>query len=146
MKSYILMSICFLMLSLTTNAQKAEIFSTDKGAIKGYDPVAYFTSSKPTKGKEEFTYTWKDATWYFSSAENLENFKDEPENYASQYGGYCAYGVAQGYAVKIEPEAWEIVEGKLYLNYNLEVQKSWQSKKKEYISTANTNWPKVLQK
>lgn len=144
MKSYFLMSICFIMLSLTTSAQKAEIFSTAKGAIKGYDPVAYFTEEKPVMGKTEFAYTWKDAKWYFSSVENLKKFKENPESYAPQYGGYCAYGVAQGYAVKIEPEAWEIVEGKLYLNYNLKVQNDWQLKKKEYISTANRNWPTVL--
>lgn len=144
MKKYSFLSICYLVLSLSAIAQKAEVFSTSKGAIKGFDPVAYFTEEKPVMGTEEFTYTWKEATWHFASSENLEKFKKNPEKYSPQYGGYCAYGIAQGYAVKIEPEAWEIVEGKLYLNYNLKVQEDWQLKKQEYIATADSNWPKVL--
>ena len=146
MKKYILASFCFLVFIVSASAQKTEIYSTSKGAIKGYDPVAYFTESKPVLGKKEFTYSWKDATWHFASEDNLEKFKANPEKYAPQYGGYCAYGVAQGYAVKIEPEAWEIVNDKLYLNYNLKVQKDWQEKKQDYITTADENWPKVLGK
>ena len=146
MKKYFLASIFLIFLSFSTSAQKAEIYATAKGAIKGYDPVAYFTESKPVKGEKEFIYSWKGAEWYFASAENLEKFKVNPEKYAPQYGGYCAYGVAQGYAVKIDPEAWEIVDDKLYLNYNLKIQKDWQEKKQAYISTADINWPKVLEK
>ncbi len=146
MKKYLISLITLMMFSFSASAQKAAIFSTKEGAIKGYDPVAYFTESKPVLGNVEFTYTWKDANWYFASAENREKFKAAPEKYAPQYGGYCAYGVAKGYAVKIEPEAWEIVGGKLYLNYNLKVQEDWQAQKQTYITTANQNWPQVLKK
>ena len=94
-------------------AEKPEIFSSGGAAIQGYDPVAYFTEGKPVKGEGQHAYQWKGATWRFSSAANLERFAATPEKYAPQYGGYCAYGVASGYAVKTEPDAWSIVGGKL---------------------------------
>jgi YHS domain-containing protein len=121
---------------------KAEIFSNKAGAIKGYDPVAYFSSNQPVKGKEEVTYVWKNATWHFANEENKTKFEKNPEQYAPQYGGYCAYGLAKGYKVKIEPEAWAIENGKLYLNYDKGVQKDWDKDRKGYIEKANENWVK----
>ena len=117
-----------------------EIYQTKDGAIKGYDPVAYYTESKPVKGSSQFTYEWRGAKWHFSTAKNLELFKNNPDKYAPEYGGYCAYGVASGYKVKIEPEAWSIVNDKLYLNYDLGVQKSWNEDKSGYIKKADANW------
>lgn len=146
MKNLSVFIVMLLAISNCLYAQKAEIFSTGEGAIKGYDPVAYFTEKKPVKGKDNITYQWKGVKWKFASAQNLESFKANPEKYAPQYGGYCAYGVAKGYAVKIEPDAWDIVDGKLYLNYDKSVQKSWKEKKGEYIQTANQQWPQVLKK
>ena len=84
------------------------------------------------------------AKWLFSSAEHRDAFAKEPEKYAPQYGGYCAYGVSQGYAVKIEPDAWTIVNGKLYLNYDRGVQKTWEKDLPGYIAKADKNWPGVL--
>jgi YHS domain-containing protein len=127
-------------------AQKAPVYSDSSGAIRGYDPVAYFTESRPVKGSREFTHRWNGATWRFASAENRERFAAEPEKYAPQYGGYCAYGVASGYAVKIEPDAWSVVDGRLYLNYDRSVQKSWQADVPGYIRKADANWPQVLAK
>ena len=127
-------------------AQKAPVYSDSSGAIRGYDPVAYFTQSRPVKGSREFTHRWNGATWRFASAENRDRFAAEPEKYAPQYGGYCAYGVASGYAVKIEPDAWSVVDGKLYLNYDRSVQKSWQADVPGYIRKADANWPQVLAK
>jgi YHS domain-containing protein len=98
------------------------------------------------KGSPELTHQWKGATWRFASAENRERFAAAPEKYAPQYGGYCAYGVASGYAVKIEPDAWSVVDGKLYLNYDRSVQKSWQSDVPGYIRKADVNWPRVLER
>ena len=103
-------------LSSAALAQKAPVFSDRDGAIRGYDPVAYFTQGKPVKGSREYTHQWNGATWRFASAQNRERFAAAPAKYAPQYGGYCAYGVASGYAVKIEPDAWSVVDGKLYLN------------------------------
>ena len=135
-----------LMLAGAAAAQKAEVFSDGGAAIRGYDPVAYFTDGKPVKGKGEFTHQWKGATWRFASAANRERFAAAPEKYAPQYGGYCAYGVASGYAVKTEPDAWSVVDGKLYLNYDRSVQASWLKDVPGYIRKADANWPRALER
>jgi hypothetical protein len=127
-------------------AQKAPVYSDSSGAIRGYDPVAYFTQGRPVKGSRQFTRLWNGAEWRFASAENRARFAAAPEKYAPQYGGYCAYGVASGYAVKIEPDAWSIVDGKLYLNYDRSVQEAWKKDVPGYIRKANAHWPAVLAK
>lgn len=137
----ILLSLSF---SLTGFAQKKSeaIFATKEGAISGYDPVAYFTDKKPVKGQSNTTYTWKNAVWHFASEANREVFSKNPEKYAPQYGGWCAYGWSQGYSAKIDPQAWSIVADKLYLNYNLDVKKDWDKKQAQYINQANKNYAK----
>ena len=115
-------------------------------AINGYDPVAYFTQSKPMKGDSEYSYTWKDAKWRFASKEHLELFKASPEKYAPQYGGYCAWAVSQGYTAKIDPDAWTIHNGKLYLNFSLDVRAQWLEDMEENIRKADKNWPEILSK
>lgn len=127
-------------------AQQAPVYSDASGAIRGYDPVAYFTQGRPVKGSKDFTHRWKGAEWRFASAENRARFAAAPEKYAPQYGGYCAFGVAGGYAVKIEPDAWSVVDGKLYLNYDRGVQASWKKDVPGYIRKADANWPAVLAK
>ncbi|MBX2881225.1 MAG: hypothetical protein KTR32_14880 [Granulosicoccus sp.] len=106
-------------------------------AIRGYDTVAYFTQSKPVEGLDKYSTEWKGATWKFSSQEHLDLFKNDPDKYAPQYGGYCAYGVSQDALVKIEPEFWSIIDDKLYLNYDAGVQKTWESDISGYISAAD---------
>ena len=131
-------------LSAPVAAQQAPVYSSFLGgAIQGYDPVAYFTEGKPVKGKPEFSHQWKGAAWRFASAANRDRFAAAPEKYAPQYGGYCAYGVASGYAVKTEPDAWSVVDGKLYLNYDRSVQASWVKDIPGYIRKADANWPAV---
>jgi hypothetical protein len=125
-----------------SNKTQAPIFSDEKGAIRGYDPVAYFSMNQPQRGLDSITHTWQGAIWHFGSVANRDSFAVQPEKYAPQYGGYCAYGWAQGYAVKIEPDAWAIVDGKLYLNYDTSVQRKWNKKRKQYILDANRNWAK----
>jgi hypothetical protein len=127
-------------------AQKAPVYSDSAGAIRGYDPVAYFTEARPVKGSPQFTHRWNGATWRFASADNRDRFAAAPDKYAPQYGGYCAYGVASGYAVKIEPDAWSVVDGKLYLNYDRNVQADWKKDVPGYIRKADANWPGVLAK
>ena len=123
----------------------APVYSTYLGgAIRGYDPVAYFTEKKPVKGKKDFSHKWKGATWYFSSARNRDLFRDNPEKYAPKYGGYCAYAVSQGYTASIVPEAWRIVDGKLYLNYSKGVQQTWEQDIPGYIKLGDKNWPRLL--
>jgi YHS domain-containing protein len=114
-------------------------------AVSGYDPVAYFTDGKPVEGDRAHSYDWQGATWRFASAENLEKFKADPARYAPQYGGYCAWAVSQGYTASADPQAWRVVDGKLYLNYSLDVQKTWQQDVPGNITKANANWPTVLE-
>lgn len=113
-------------------------------AIRGYDTVAYFTQSKPVEGRDEFSTQWSDATWKFSSQEHLDLFVENPEKYAPQYGGYCAYGVAQMSLVKIEPDQWTIIDGKLYLNFNAKLNNKWKKDTAGYIKTADALFQKLL--
>jgi YHS domain-containing protein len=113
-------------------------------AIRGYDPVAYFTQSAPVRGEKDFSYEWNGAKWRFASAANRDLFAANPESYAPQYGGYCAYAVSQGYTAKTVPEAWTVYEGKLYLNFSLNVRSLWRQDIPGYIAKADANWPGVL--
>jgi YHS domain-containing protein len=122
---------------------KGKVFATSNGAIDGYDVVAYFTEAKPLKGNQQFNHQWEGATWYFTSAKHRDLFKADPKKYAPAFGGFCAYGVSQGYKVKIEADAWDIVDGVLYLNYNTEVQKTWKTDKAGYIAKAKSSWSNI---
>lgn len=139
--SFLLLAVLAAPLAL---AQKPEIFADRNGAIRGYDPVAYFTQRTPVKGTDEFTFQWRGATWRFASAANRDRFAAAPEQFAPQYGGYCAYGVAKGSAPPIDPNAWSIVDGKLYLNFNLPTRAVWEKDIPGYIRQADANWPGVL--
>jgi len=119
--------------------------SKGKLALSGYDAVSYFKDGKPVVGKSAFAYTWMDAVWHFSSAENRDAFAKEPEKYAPQYGGYCAFGTSQGHLVPGDPQAWKVVDDKLYLNYNKDVQKFWLQDVPGNIQKADENWPKLHQ-
>ena len=110
-------------------------------AIRGTDPVAYFTEGRPVEGVAEHSFEYLGATWRFASAENKAAFEADPERYAPQYGGYCAWAVSQGYTASIDPEAWSIVEGRLYLNYSKEVMKTWLADRDGHIARADASWP-----
>ena len=112
-------------------------------AIEGVDPVAYFTAGRPVEGSSEHESEWMGATWRFASAENRDKFAAEPEKYAPQYGGYCAWAVAQGYTAKIDPQAWKIVDGKLYLNYSPDAKAQWSADVPGNIAKGDANWPKI---
>jgi YHS domain-containing protein len=113
-------------------------------AVRGYDTVAYFTQGKPTEGKEAFETEWRGAKWRFASQEHLDLFVTNPDKYAPQYGGYCAYGVAIGSLVKIEPDLWDIIDGKLYLNYDEDLQEEWRVDIPGYIVKANEKFDRLL--
>lgn len=115
-------------------------------AIRGYDTVAYFTQGKPVEGSDQFSTEWSGATWKFSSQEHLDLFVANPDTYAPQYGGYCAYGVAQGSLVKIEPDQWSIVDNKLYLNYNRKLNNEWKKDIAGYVQTADQLFESLLNK
>lgn len=114
-------------------------------AIRGYDPVAYFTVGAPVEGNSRYEYEWNGATWRFSSADNKELFANNPEAYAPEYGGYCAKALSEGNLASTVPEAWEIVDGKLYLNYSLDVQQQWQGDVPGNIAKADAKWPSILE-
>ena len=112
-------------------------------AIEGTDPVAYFRDGRPVEGSSDYEHEWMGATWRFVSAANRDAFAADPEKYAPQYGGYCAWAVSQGYTAKIDPEAWKIVDGRLYLNLSKDVQKLWEEDVPGYIQKADSDWPTI---
>ena len=128
---------------LACSQSKQEVYTKSGFAVNGYDVVAYFKDSKAVKGSEDLAFQWNNATWLFSSQENLEDFTMSPEKYAPQYGGYCAFGTAEGHKAPTQPDAWTIVDGKLYLNYDKGVQSQWLKDTAGFILKADINWPDV---
>ncbi|MBB99584.1 MAG: hypothetical protein CML67_08615 [Rhodobacteraceae bacterium] len=118
----------------------------DGVAVGGYDPVAYFTQGKPVEGSRDFTATHRGAEWRFASAANRDAFLADPEKYAPAYGGYCSWAIAEGKLAKGDPKNWDIVDGRLYLNYNDAIQKRWRADVPGFISKANGNWPAIAEK
>ncbi len=110
-------------------------------ALKGYDPVAYFTAGAPTKGLAAFAARHDGATYHFASAANREAFIAQPERYLPQYGGFCAMGVAGNAKFDIDPEAWRVEDGKLYLNKNKPTQAYWRLRMSDNIAKADRYWP-----
>jgi YHS domain-containing protein len=113
-------------------------------AIMGYDTVAYFTDGQATKGSPEIVHEWMGATWHFAKPEHRDAFAAQPIRYAPQYGGYCSAGVVAGEVTSnIDPEAWSIVDGKLYLQYAKSGVEEWQQHREEWVANAEANWPEV---
>lgn len=112
-------------------------------ALQGYDPVAYFTDGKPVKGSKAITTEYKGAEFRFASQEHLDAFLADPEAYAPQYGGYCAWAMADGKHAKGDARYWEVVDGKLYLNYNQKIQDKWAADKPGMISKADQEWDEL---
>ncbi len=123
---------------------KTPIYSNDGIAIDGSDAVAYFTEGRPVAGKDKFSTELSGATWLFASAENRDKFIADPEAFAPQYGGYCAWAMADGNLASTIPEAWDIVDGKLYLNFNADIQNRWRQDIPGYIARADQQWPEVV--
>lgn len=113
-------------------------------AVSGYDPVAYFTDGRPVRGTAQFRIMHEGYEYRFASAEHLAAFRANPARYLPQYGGYCAWAVSQGYTAPGNPNNWRIVDGRLYLNYNDEIQTRWEQDIPGHIRRANANWPAVL--
>lgn len=134
-----------LLFSATSYAVKP-IYSggKERAAIKGYDPVAYFTENKAIKGSSDFVYEHNGARWLFANELHRTAFIANPEKYSPQYGGYCAYAVSTGKTASIKPEFYTIHEGKLYLNYSGYIYKKWVKDKETYIDAADSEWPKLV--
>ncbi len=114
-------------------------------ALDGWDTVSYF-DGKPVPGKAEFTKNWNGATWRFATAAHRDAFAADPEKYAPQYGGHCAYGLAKGHLVTADPKIWKVVNGKLYVNYDKGVQKSWEKDEAKFIADADKGWKELAEK
>lgn len=114
--------------------------------IRGYDPVAYFSEKKPVPGKEEFSAEYLGGKYLFANAANRDRFKKNPEKYAPQYGGYCAYGVAVRKKFDIDPSSWCIIDDKLYFNLNPSILEKWRADAKGYIGKSEKNWPEIRKK
>jgi YHS domain-containing protein len=131
-------------LMLAMGAAEAGTVNTENGvAIKGYDPVAYFTQHQAVKGNAAFQAGYDGATYWFASAEDKTLFEAEPAHYAPRYDGFCAFGASQGHKADIDPTAFTIIGGQLYLNYSHEVQTQWKTDIPGYITKADQNWPEV---
>ena len=128
------------LLSACANISSNPTFQDDAGALRGYDPVAYFTEDKPVQGSPDFTTNNNGATWYFSSVANKAMFEENPQKYSPQYGGYCAYAMSYGFVVSSDPAAFSLVDGKLYLNYSLGVRETWLEDVPGNIESADNNW------
>ncbi|MEM7441669.1 MAG: YHS domain-containing (seleno)protein, partial [Pseudomonadota bacterium] len=113
-------------------------------ALKGYDAVAYHLERKPVRGEEVYELEWKGAKWLFSTAENMEKFRADPERWAPQYGGYCAWGIAKDRVVGINPTIFRIFDDKLYLNLNMKVHKEWLGSHHGFRARADDKWPDIL--
>ncbi len=126
------------------------VFATDythsTPGLSGYDPVAYFTDGKPVRGSGYHVSVYNGVTYAFSSEEHQEVFEANPEKYVPAYGGYCAYGVAVGKKFVADPEVWRIVDGKLYVNLDRDIQRKWQKDVPGHIKTADANWRSIKDK
>ncbi len=138
----------FVVVSVLSATVSLAVGPVNKGwtgvAIKGYDAVAYFIDSKPMKGSSDHVYEWNGATWRFSSEKHRALFAANPEMYAPQYGGYCAWAVSQNSTAGIDPDAWKIVDGKLYLNYSAKIQAKWVKDIPGHIAAGDRHWPGLM--
>lgn len=125
------------------NVMAGDFFETDGVAIKGFDPVAYTAQQRAVQGTSEFTSTYKGSVFRFVNAGNRDAFIANPEKFAPQYNGFCAYGVSRGYKAATSPDAFSVIDGKLYLNYNAEVKMIWAKDVQGYVGKADARWPEV---
>ncbi len=129
--------------AFAATAWAGEFYEKEGAAIKGYDPVAYFDDQKPVKGSPEHTSEYHGSMFHFSSKANRDVFTANPAKYAPQYNGFCAFGAAGGYKAAVDPAAFTVVNGKLYLNYNKDVRKQWSADIPNFVAKADRNWPDV---
>lgn len=141
-------TILLLLAALPALAQTKSLLNLDKAgvAIQGYDPVAFFTDNKPVKGKPEFPAKHNGATYLFASKEHRDAFKADPAKYEPAFGGYCAYGVSRGKLVEIDVDAFQIVDGRLLLQYSKGVRNDFNQDAKGNLTKAESNWPGLVEK
>jgi len=133
--------------ALSTEAPAKELLNLENGvAIQGYDPVAFFADNRPVRGNAQFQSEYRGAKYYFASAEHKAAFDKEPAKYEPQFGGYCAYGASRGKTVPIRIETWEIINGRLLLQYDLDVKSKFDKDPQGTLRKADENWPGLVEK
>jgi hypothetical protein len=144
---FLLASLLLCTAAIPADADDQKLLAVDSNhvAIKGYDPVAYFTDSKAVKGSSAFEYVYDDAKWQFSSAAHRDLFASDPDRYMPQYGGFCAGAMVFGDLTPADPEAWVIVDGKLYMVAKKAMVEGWKADAAENIGAADKQWPDVQQ-
>ncbi|MEP6937256.1 MAG: YHS domain-containing (seleno)protein [Chthoniobacterales bacterium] len=142
----ILPLVCLAALSFSARAEPGPNIAKDGLALQGYDPVAFFTDGKPVLGKEEFHGSYHDATYRFASAEHQALFEKNPAKYEPQFGGYCAYGVSKGHLSPVKIDAFQIVNGRLLMQYDSEVKNAFNKDQHGNLDTADKNWPTLSAK
>lgn len=142
--SAVLISISLFLSAGALASDPIETGTFNNYAIYGYDTVAYFTNNKAIKGNKKISADWRGAQWHFASTEHRDMFVADPEKYAPQYGGYCAYAMSDGRLVGIDEDAFTILDGKLYLNYSNSVMKEWRSNSELFIQQADAQYPKQV--
>ena len=133
-----------LVLARPALAREPDIYNDQGAAIDGSDAVAYFAENGPVAGSADHTVDWKGATWRFANAANADAFAANPEKFAPQFGGYCAFAASRGYLAPTTPEAWTIYEGQLFLNANLRARELWLRDVPGNIAKGRANWPGIL--
>ncbi len=150
-RTFLVLGVLWSLICATGAAAESPAVNTSQGltltgpplAIRGYDAVAYFTDGQPTLGSAEHAVAHDGATYRFASSENLRTFQKDPKRYAPQFGGFCAFGVSVGAKFDGDPSLWKIVDGKLYLNLNRDIQGNWLKDLDGNIRKADRNWSKI---
>lgn len=145
---FLIFAILFLAACSQTETSSTDAVYTswqDDVAVGGYDVVSFY-SGKPLIGREDYSARYKNSDWYFSTRANRDLFETNPEAFAPQFGGYCAWAVAHGKLAKGSPKFWHVRDGQLYLNYNARIQEQWEQDILGFIQAADKQWPVVLEK
>lgn len=125
-------------------AESGSIYAEEGVAVDGSDVVAYFTKGAPVAGSPDIAHEWMGVTWRFETPENRAAFVADPVSFAPQYGGFCAYAVSRGYTASTVPQAWRIVDGRLYLNFSPRIQRKWEKDIPGNIAAGDENWPGLI--
>ena len=142
------LSVVFVLVSMAGLAAGKQLLNLDSNGIgiQGYDPVAFFTEHKPVKGSPQFQSDYNGAKYWFASADDKTAFDKEPARYEPQFGGYCAYGASQGHRAPVKIEAWQIVNGRLLMQYDLDVKTKFNKDQQGTLKKADQNWPGIVDK
>lgn len=143
MKLYTFLLTLLFLASISSSTFAANIHTNSTTGVQGYDLVSYHSESGPVRGNGHYVSEHNGVTYLFSSKKNKQAFDKNPQKYLPEYGGYCAYGVSVGKKFVGDPQVWKLVDGKLYLNLDENIQKEWEKDIPGRIAMADKEWPKI---